>query len=388
MHAQGNTQGGTWTPKVIIATIIMLISGTMNTISFKLENEQNFKHGMVQTALMFFGEYLNILFLGLTLIPPKRRENHYTELCDKAKKDGANKNPNPSKLLIAIPAFMDSCGSSLQVVPLLLIPASVNQMLRGGVIVFTCIFSKVFLGRQVYRHHIVGVVLLVLGFVLVGVASVVTGGASNGGSVGGTITGIVMVLISLLIQAGQFVVEETIISKHEVNPMRMVGLEGIFGLIFILNWIMIFTFIPCPSSGLCDMNGGLEDPIAGVRQIFNQPILAMWCVVTIASIMLFNLNGLILTQNVSSVFRAFWDATRTILVWIISLSFGIDPFDLTGFFLQLGGFALLLLGNFIYNEILELPCCGLNKYLKKNLDENGEPKRPKLGTDNNITNSE
>lgn len=93
---------------------------------------------------------------------------------------------------------MDSCGSSLQVVPLLLIPASVNQMLRGGVIVFTCLFSKIFLKREVYRHHMVGVVLLVLGFVLVGVASVLSDtGDASGAGVGGTITGILMVLVSL-----------------------------------------------------------------------------------------------------------------------------------------------------------------------------------------------
>jgi len=69
----------TWTPKVIIATVVMLISGTMNTLSFKLENQQNFKHGMLQTGLMFFGEYLNLLILGLMLIPTTRRRNHFME---------------------------------------------------------------------------------------------------------------------------------------------------------------------------------------------------------------------------------------------------------------------------------------------------------------------
>merc|ERR1711988_298040 len=128
---------------------------------------------MVQTAFMFVGEYLNILFLGLTVLPKRARMEHYDELKKKAEADGAKKNPNPSKLLAAVPAFMDSCGSSLQVVPLLLIPASVNQMLRGGVIVFTCLFSKIFLKKQVYRHHLIGVVLLCIGFAVVGVASVV-----------------------------------------------------------------------------------------------------------------------------------------------------------------------------------------------------------------------
>merc|ERR1712232_1427663 len=105
-------------------------------------------------------------------------------------------------------------------------------------------------------------------------------------------------------------------------------------------WIMIFTYIPCPSSDMCDMYGGLEDPISGVIQIFSNKILLMWCIITIISIMAFNVNGLILTQNVSSVFRAFWDATRTILVWASSLLTGIDQFEVTGFFLQLLGFAL------------------------------------------------
>jgi len=176
----------------------MLVSGTMNTLSFKLQNQQGFKHGMVQTAFMFIGEYLNILFLGLTIIPFKARETHYGEIVEKANKSKKPKEPNPSKMLACIPAFMDSCGSSLQVVPLLLIPASVNQMLRGGVIIFTCLFSKIFLKRQVYRHHIVGVVFLVIGFCVVGMASVLgPADDSSGAGVGGTILGIVMVLLSL-----------------------------------------------------------------------------------------------------------------------------------------------------------------------------------------------
>jgi len=79
-----------------------------------------------------------------------------------------------------------------------LIPASVNQMLRGGVIVFTCLFSKVFLKRDVYRHHIVGVCFLVVGFAVVGIASVIgPADSSSGAGVGGTVLGIGMVLLSL-----------------------------------------------------------------------------------------------------------------------------------------------------------------------------------------------
>ena len=51
----------TWTPLVIAATVIMLTSGTLNTISFKFQNQRHYKHGLVQTLYVFFGEYLNIL---------------------------------------------------------------------------------------------------------------------------------------------------------------------------------------------------------------------------------------------------------------------------------------------------------------------------------------
>ena len=57
-----------WSTKVIVATTIMLLSGTMNTLSFKLQNKENFKHGLFQTSLMFVGEWLNIIIFGLLMV--------------------------------------------------------------------------------------------------------------------------------------------------------------------------------------------------------------------------------------------------------------------------------------------------------------------------------
>lgn len=42
----------------------------MNTISFKFQNQHNFKHGMFQTALMFVGEYNNLFLFGASLVSP------------------------------------------------------------------------------------------------------------------------------------------------------------------------------------------------------------------------------------------------------------------------------------------------------------------------------
>jgi hypothetical protein len=83
--------------------------------------------------------------------------------------------------------------------------------------------------------------------------------------------------------------------------------------------------------------------------------------------MLFNLFGVTLTKNVSAVFRAFWDATRTILIWIFSLLLGLEAFVPAVFGIQVVGFVFLLCGNFIYNEVLVISCFGFDKSLKKNM---------------------
>jgi drug/metabolite transporter (DMT)-like permease len=171
-----------------------------------------------------------------------------------AKKE--NKKITVSKVDMGFAALFDSVGSSLQIISLLLIPASVNQMLRGGVIIFTCILSKIFLGRKVHSHHLLGVFMCVVGFIFVGISTVLASNSSSASNatVGGTIAGLIMVIASLLVQSTQFVYEEVLLNKYNVPPQRMVGIEGMYGLVFIFMWMMIFTYIKCPSPQMCDVN--------------------------------------------------------------------------------------------------------------------------------------
>ena len=136
---------------IIICTVVMLVTGSMNSISFKYQNNYGYNHGIFQTSFMFIGEWLNILLLGTMISTSKLRTNHFSELKESAVK--GTKEIKVSKLILCIPGLLDSIGSTLQIFPFLLISASVNQMLRGGVIIFTCLFSKCFLGRPIYKHN-------------------------------------------------------------------------------------------------------------------------------------------------------------------------------------------------------------------------------------------
>lgn len=124
MAGQGGNGGGSiWSGKVILATFVMVTAGTMNTISFKFQNGYNYKHGFLQTCLMFIGEFLNLILFAGSLISNQSRENHFRQMRSDAIK--GNKSMQCSKIRMGLAAAFDSVGSSLQITSLLLIPASV-----------------------------------------------------------------------------------------------------------------------------------------------------------------------------------------------------------------------------------------------------------------------
>lgn len=126
-------------------------------------------------------------------------------------------------------------------------------MLSGGTIITTAVISYFMLNRKIRRHHLLGCVLAFLGFILVGLASLLNESATEKYSTKGLIIGILMVVGSLFTQGTLSNFEEKLLEKYEIDVQRMVGLEGFFGIVWIFIWIMVFSYIPCPNSHLCDV---------------------------------------------------------------------------------------------------------------------------------------
>jgi drug/metabolite transporter (DMT)-like permease len=83
-------------------------------------------------------------------------------------------------------------------------------MLRGSVIVFTSIFSVVFLGRKLHRYHWVGIVLVVSGTAVVGAQSrlpsmngCVQEASSGSTTASNALIGNILVIVAQLIVAVQ-----------------------------------------------------------------------------------------------------------------------------------------------------------------------------------------
>ena len=121
----------------------------------------------MQTLTMFIGEFC---CLFLYFIHKYRNPQEYEVNASKARTQGLKLNGAGPWLLI--PALSDFTTTTLQFFGLMMIDPSVYQMLRGGVIIITALFSVVFLKRRISLNQTLGIFLAVIGITIVGISAV------------------------------------------------------------------------------------------------------------------------------------------------------------------------------------------------------------------------
>lgn len=270
-------------------------------------------------------------------------------------------------LLVTIPASIDVAATGLTCLGMIYVPVSVWQILKGAMVIFTAIFSAVFLHHRTYCHNWVGVGVCVLGVATVGSASFITPVSSRHGSTGAEassgeddgmlVLGISAVLLGQVFQAAQIVLEEWLLKSVQLQPLQVIGWEGAWGLLLVLLIYPVVYMLPG------DDHGHLEDPYDTMAQLSNSGPLAFLAGTYTLSCAAYNVAGIRVTGVLSSVHRVLIEASRTVVVWAIALlvHYCIDS-DLelgeawtVGSFVQLAGFFLVLAGQAIYNGLLRLP---------------------------------
>ena len=219
---------------------------------------------------------------------------------------------------------MDFCGSTITFIALGLVPASVYQMMKGFIVVITCLFSFIFLRKPYFRHHWLGVVLVTGGIILVGVAAIVFGsGEEDSGSSGSLIAGVVILIIAQFFTATQFLIESRLFDKYYIPPLKLVGYEGLMGLSITIVFITIFAFIPCPSNDFCEVPYDyFTSPIKAMTELVTPATILVCALGIILSISFVNFSGVSVTKYTTAGHRAVIDTSRTVLIWIFFLALG------------------------------------------------------------------
>jgi len=373
----------------LMLALLMLITGSINTLSVKWADKMtsentagkkvNFNHPFLQACGMFLGEMLCMVAYYIVKAYKKRRNRHNIEAL--SEEEEGQERPKFNPFIFFPPALCDMTATSIQYIALTLTYASSFQMLRGAVIIFTGLLSRLALGRKLQPYRWLGIFFVICGLCIVGACDILykDSDSNNNGtstthlpmrnndlfgvsnpltnsnhSSNDQLIGDVMIVCAQVIVASQMVYEEKFISKYDVHPLQAVGWEGTFGFLTMGTLLIPFYFIPVSGEfGKHNPRGVLEDAYDGLYQLAHNPYLAFAFCGTVISIAFFNFAGISVTKEMSATTRMVLDSVRTLVIWTVSLL----PFVKWQEFhaLQLVGFIVLVTGMCIYNNIIFAP---------------------------------
>ncbi len=370
--------------KIYLFMLFMLLSGSINTIANKLQ--QNTKplgisyshHQKFITFCMFHGEVVCLIIYYF--IQGRKKEEKKIKQDDSidTEKKTIKKIPQPKFYYFLFPAFFDFLASTSTSISLTYLAPSIYQMFRGAIIIFTCLGSIIFLKSKYYRHHVLGIIIVIIGLLIVGLNAIFN---NTGNSSEHPLAGIILVVTGQIFAASMFITEEKLLKKFNCHPLKVVGSEGCWGVCIYYIVLFIFYQLRCENwpknlrDGICieNLEGELrfEDAPFAILQLLCDYQLDCILLLYISSIAVFNFSGLLVTKYASSTSRTVVDTLRTILVWIFFLTMPLSIKE-TFSWLQLVGFIILIIGSVIYNEIVEIHYAGFDQYTKRAIKEREE----------------
>jgi hypothetical protein len=226
------------------------------------------------------------------------------------------------------------------------------------------IFSKLFLRRKFYRQHYLSIPVVIAGVTIVGVASFTHKGGRESSDT--KWVGFVFVFITQVFGALFYISEEMLFKKYYLNPLKVAGWEGLWGVLIYAVVLIILQFINCEGS-LCPQ-GHLDNSVETLRQLGDNYWLIIFMIGLLITHAMYNGFGVSVTKYASSAQRSTLNSCKTVVVWVFFLLFQ-GPGHEKFLWLQLVGFMLVIFGSLVFNEIIVFPFFGFSTNTKVKLEE-------------------
>ena len=126
------------------------------------------------------------------------------------------------------------------------------MLTKSSLMIFTAVLSNLFTKKKLYKHHVIAMVILVIGLTLVGILSSVydeTKIIENdtivhaGKAKPSHVFYIFVNLLGQFFEACQFVTEAVFNEGYALDPTYMVGMEGLFSCLYFFTMIPFFIQI-------------------------------------------------------------------------------------------------------------------------------------------------
>lgn len=247
-------------------------------------------------------------------------------------------------------------------------PASIFQMLRGGILIITMTFRCVMLKKYPKNYEILGMGFATLGLFVVGLSSQITASEKPSS------LGITLLVSSLLISGFSLVYQEWMLNRYNCTPIEILSWEGLWGMLLMAIILPCVEWIPCNFNGadrVCsqDQNGKLwvENTFLAFKQMFTAlPLLIFYCMQSV-TIAIYNYLGLIIVKQASSAARTMICSSRSICIWLFFITIPINGKREQFKSLQLSGFVILLIGQLIFYQLITVNLFRFNDHYKKSV---------------------
>jgi drug/metabolite transporter (DMT)-like permease len=289
--------------------------------------------------------------------------------------------PSPSWKTIkkvAFPASFDLLNTILGNIGLMYVNSSIYQMTRGSVVIFSAIISVKFLGRTLRSFHYWAIFFVMIAVVVVGLAGIEEDAGDSSSDGGQVFLGLGFILLAQAVTAVQFLTEEALMidKTATLDPVALVGFEGLWGLLFFAVLAPILTFTPRSSLAISIV--WHEDFGDTFTQLSNSSDLCWLSFGYFCMILMYNVSANFVTQCLSAVVRSILEACRVMGVWLVGLMFfyfgtsGMQAIGEQGSewsYLELCGFLVLMYGTFAYKTVVKLPWVAEEEYALAKMDE-------------------
>lgn len=240
----------------------------------------------------------------------------------------------PWYLKPVIPGFFNLCNSALRWACLVYVAASTAEILISGLeLVFSSFAARIIRKRIISKRRWMGVSFVTLGIVLVGFAKVVENKDSESEEEKFLI-GNLLIFGQCVFSVLQDLSEEIFMQEANFPATLLLGMEGLFGLVFGLPIYLLF----------------FSEEISSTRVNIGYEIGLVFLV------LITGILNIRTTEVTSSMTRNVWKQFRIILVWVLGLLvYYIGSSDRLGeawinpdSFFVLGGFSIILTGVYFY----------------------------------------
>lgn len=306
---------------VVIFIISTILTGSGYSTLQKIQNESpgahfndkgknvGFDHPYWQSMLASLGESFAFIlyFLKKRFMKPDvqtrapKLTNNLNDDTSSTFMVSEDEPPKPIRpILFAIPSWLDMTESVLKNLATTMIATSIVQMLRTTIFIYCALLALIFLKKRLYKHHWASMATIIVGVITVGLSYMFYRQQSKTYTASQQTVGLILLQVGQIIGAFAFVTEEKLLGDSEdLDPLLVVGFEGLWGLLAWAVLLPAFQFIHCDLASICT-NGVVEDTVGVFEDYAANPTQIIYSVFMVFLVTFLNVSGVSVTKYGSS----------------------------------------------------------------------------------------